>query len=658
MSDQRYPEFPILGSRVIVAIAASLSVLSTTCLFLYVIALVFITHIYPRAIKTRRDTQLSTNISTPSPIDHKGFKNFSYPNRAHTSQTYYHPNKEDGTDNNLSAYSPLRAWAKQRLSFIRTPFGIMFMNLVWADFIQALGFGMNYFWVTQSSLTCGTAHCQKTCTVQGVLIQLGDLASAFSNLMIAIQTFVILTFSWHLPTWITWFSISLIWVPVFVLSFLAPTVMGNWSGPKPFYTWAGDWCWINEEYAPLRLFLHYLWIFIAAFASIALYGHLFLRLQIHFRNSKTMTRNCHHHHQASLGSSPHHHCLHGYHSTGKISRFFHGVKGWAIQKATARCSKCGAGVASSGSISRNNHAHDTFVTNERLDGVVVPLQADQLRKKLERKARAMLMYPIAFIFMILPLSTFRLAALAGHDWGVTAASVCGSIYCLSGFIDVLLFGTTRSIISVPIFSFKSHQRVHPQGATAIIGTNGIGMSSSGLGTRSVGFRVEVIQETVIDLDEPNEGDLHELKKNPNPKHDHHRRMSELNDVLPSDSIIKPVEATHGERYDSMDSQTAGENINQTSNTNIPENTNLTSFLNLDTTSSDLKSETSKPMSRYMFGVADNSSCASTNSNRPMFCFEPDNNQSNYPQILHHESQNFSSHRSEFTDPIPWQKSSS
>ncbi|KAI8457054.1 hypothetical protein BY996DRAFT_4578838, partial [Phakopsora pachyrhizi] len=500
----------------------------------------------------------------------------------------------------------LRAWAKQRLSFIRTPFGIMFMNLVWADFIQALGFGMNYFWVTQSSLTCGTAHCQKTCTVQGVLIQLGDLASAFSNLMIAIQTFVILTFSWHLPTWITWFSISLIWVPVFVLSFLAPTVMGNWSGPKPFYTWAGDWCWINEEYAPLRLFLHYLWIFIAAFASIALYGHLFLRLQIHFRNSKTMT----------------------------------------------------PGVASSGSISRNNHAHDTFVTNERLDGVVVPLQADQLRKKLERKARAMLMYPIAFIFMILPLSTFRLAALAGHDWGVTAASVCGSIYCLSGFIDVLLFGTTRSIISVPIFSFKSHQRVHPQGATAIIGTNGIGMSSSGLGTRSVGFRVEVIQETVIDLDEPNEGDLHELKKNPNPKHDHHRRMSELNDVLPSDSIIKPVEATHGERYDSMDSQTAGENINQTSNTNIPENTNLTSFLNLDTTSSDLKSETSKPMSRYMFGVADNSSCASTNSNRPMFCFEPDNNQSNYPQILHHESQNFSSHRSEFTDPIPWQKSSS
>ncbi|WAR55466.1 hypothetical protein PtB15_6B207 [Puccinia triticina] len=271
--------------------------------------------------------------------------------------------------------------------------------------------------------------------------------SGLKNLMIAIQTFVILTFSWHLPNWITWASLALIWIPVFVLGLAAPTIMGNWSGPDPFYTWSGDWCWISAQFSPLRLFLHYLWIFISAFASIALYGHLFLRLQIHFRHSKA------------------HHGL----------KFIGGKR-------------------------KNGTVHTDLT-----EGPVIPLQGDHLRKKLERKARAMLMYPIAFIFMILPLSAYRLASLAGHDWGITAATVCGSMYCLSGFIDVLLFGTTRSILSVPVFSLN----IGNTGGTAIIGTNGIGMSTSGLGgegTRSAAFRVEVVQETVIDLDEPTESE--------------------------------------------------------------------------------------------------------------------------------------------------------
>lgn len=46
----------------------------------------------------------------------------------------------------------------------------------------------------------------------------------------------------------------------------------------------GAWCWINAEYSPFRLYLHYIWLFIAAFASISLYGHLFWRLRLHFRS--------------------------------------------------------------------------------------------------------------------------------------------------------------------------------------------------------------------------------------------------------------------------------------------------------------------------------------------------------------------------------------
>ncbi|MBW0503357.1 hypothetical protein O181_043072 [Austropuccinia psidii MF-1] len=275
--------------------------------------------------------------------------------------------------------------------------------------------------------------------------------------MIAIQTFVILTFSWHLPNWITWASLALIWVPVFVLGLAPPTIMRNWTGDQPFYTWSGDWCWINQEFQPLRLFLHYLWIFISAFSSIALYGHLFLRFQIHFRRSRDPS---------------------GF--------------GWIGGKEKNR-----------------------KIATDLLDGPVVPLQGDHLRKKLERKARAMLMYPVAFILMILPLSTYRLASLAGNEWGITAEAVCGSLYCLmtrkecrQGEVNscliwletVLPSQTTRSILSVPVFSLD----LGNSGGTAILGTTGLGMSTSGLsggGSKSP-FRVEVVQETVIDLDEP------------------------------------------------------------------------------------------------------------------------------------------------------------
>ncbi|POW16252.1 hypothetical protein PSTT_01531, partial [Puccinia striiformis] len=345
----------------------------------------------------------------------------------------------------------LQSWARHRLSFIKTPFGVCSFSALYILFSQVISGSLMSTVAVQAARQLVRSKSvlgdsfdiipkQKKDTI---LIELND---SHSNICI-------LTFSWYLPNWMAWASLGLIWIPVFVLGLAAPTIMGNWSGPNPFYTWAGDWCWISEQFSPLRLFLHYLWIFISAFASIALYGHLFLRLQIHFRHSKA------------------HHGLK-----------FMGGKG------------------------KNGPVH-----TDMTDGPVIPLHGDHLRKKLERKARAMLMYPIAFIFMILPLSAYRLASLAGHEWGITAATVCGTLYCLSGFIDVLLFGTTRSILSVPVFSLNIGN------GTEVIGTNGIGaMSTSGLsggGTRSVAFKVEVLQETrvEVDLDEPTESEREKTK---------------------------------------------------------------------------------------------------------------------------------------------------
>lgn len=370
-----------LHSRILVAVAATLSLVATCFLFLYVFMLFILSSHKLRYLLPDALTQ---------PVN--------YNRRAHR-------------------LNELQSWAQKKLLFIQTPFGIMFMNLVFADFIQALGFGMNYVWIKQPNVSCVAHECATMCTFQGVLIQLGDLASAYSNLMIAIQTYVILIFSWHLPLWSAWVSIPALWTIVGAFSFIPPTVNGTWSGSHPFYTWTGAWCWINEDYGPLRLYLHYFWIFVAAFASIALYGHIFFSLRLHLRSSRA-------------GS--------------------HGI---------------------------------------------IPV-ADPHRKKLERKAEGMLMYPTGFIVMILPLSAYRLAALAGHDWGITAAGVAGSMYCLSGFVDVLLFGITRSIIAWPVFG--GTKTTH---TTMAMRNSDVSSGAPAAATRSA-FRVQVIQETVINLDTP------------------------------------------------------------------------------------------------------------------------------------------------------------
>ncbi|WAQ85585.1 hypothetical protein PtA15_6A213 [Puccinia triticina] len=145
--------------RATVAVAATLSLTATSLLLIYVVVLFILSSL---RIDNVNDTnsyhQPCTSISNKS--------NYNQPPR---------PIKKR---NSSQRRIWLQSWARHRLSFIKTPFGIMFMNLVLADFIQALGFGMNYFWV--ANVNCRSPGCQTTCTIQGVLIQLGDVASAFS----------------------------------------------------------------------------------------------------------------------------------------------------------------------------------------------------------------------------------------------------------------------------------------------------------------------------------------------------------------------------------------------------------------------------------------------------------------------------------------------
>ncbi|EGG04753.1 uncharacterized protein MELLADRAFT_108084 [Melampsora larici-populina 98AG31] len=80
------------------------------------------------------------------------------------------------------------AWASLRLAFMGTTFGPLFINLTVADFIQAFGLMHNYF-----GLDLSAQGSEPLCTSQGFMVQLGDVASALMSLLISVETFVILS---------------------------------------------------------------------------------------------------------------------------------------------------------------------------------------------------------------------------------------------------------------------------------------------------------------------------------------------------------------------------------------------------------------------------------------------------------------------------------
>ncbi|KAI0011644.1 G protein-coupled glucose receptor regulating Gpa2-domain-containing protein [Xylariaceae sp. FL0662B] len=145
----------------------------------------------------------------------------------------------------------------------RNQFILLIYQLLLADFLQSLGFLISLHWVAERQIVGPSG----TCFAQGWLIQIGDVASGFFVLTIALHTtyHVILSKTLSYRTFL--FCVIGIWGFALCLTALVPIIAGRWV----FQT-AGNWCWISAEHEGLRLFLHYIWIFIAQFGSIAIYS--------------------------------------------------------------------------------------------------------------------------------------------------------------------------------------------------------------------------------------------------------------------------------------------------------------------------------------------------------------------------------------------------
>nr|CAG8993151.1 G protein-coupled receptor [Penicillium sclerotiorum] len=67
-------------------------------------------------------------------------------------------------------------------------------------------------------------------------------------------------------------------------------------------------------------------------------------------------------------------------------------------------------------------------------------------KRLNRVVSYMVLYPIVYITLTLPLSAGRMASVSGHSPSVTYFCVAGALMTLSGFCDVLQYTMTRKSV--------------------------------------------------------------------------------------------------------------------------------------------------------------------------------------------------------------------
>lgn len=154
-------------------------------------------------------------------------------------------------------------------------------------------------------------------------------------------------------------------------------------------------CWIGSNHEAERLYLHYIWIFLAQVGSVCIYTTVFLVLRN--RLAEVVVK------QNSAGPSS------------------SNYEGQDLHKA--------GGLTTT-----------TIVTTAVTD----PFLAS--RQRIAKAARYMVVYPFAYVTLTLPLAAGRVAAMAGKNVPLVYLAVAGTMMASCGVIDVILYISTRKAL--------------------------------------------------------------------------------------------------------------------------------------------------------------------------------------------------------------------
>jgi len=273
----------------------------------------------------------------------------------------------------LSAFNT-RGWKTHQSPhlFVRSHVAAYLISLLLSDLIQAVGSIMNARWIRDMTVVVGDI-----CTVQGVLKQTADVATAFWTFVIALHTFCLVCMEVRPGRLALWTTLVGGWCGIGLIVIIGPTVQ-NIQLHGPFYGISGYWCWISPEYTTSHVTLDYMFMFFAAGFSFLLYTLVFLRMRgfIEFESGRVSFRK------------------------------------------TARL------LGSRGNVDN----------------------------RLLTLSKQMLLYPVAYTIIILPIAAARFSSFAGHDVPFEVTIFCDTVFLLSGVVNVTVFMMTRRIL--PPNSFK------------------------------------------------------------------------------------------------------------------------------------------------------------------------------------------------------------
>ncbi|KAL0941498.1 uncharacterized protein CTRU02_204261 [Colletotrichum truncatum] len=159
---------------------------------------------------------------------------------------------------------------------IRNPFPILVYNLLLADMMEALAYGLSFYWVAVNGIFAPSP----VCWAQGWLGSTSNLAASLFLVVISVNTCLTVGLGYKPPPWVVYTCIAGLWVFDFAVngagiasSHLHPTAPG-----ESFYMRANVWCWISNAYDPWRLWAHYFWVIVSILMTIILYSFVFITL--------------------------------------------------------------------------------------------------------------------------------------------------------------------------------------------------------------------------------------------------------------------------------------------------------------------------------------------------------------------------------------------
>jgi len=148
-------------------------------------------------------------------------------------------------------------------------FVVLILNLLLADIQQSMAFLLNTEWLRMNQIAVGT----NICWAQGWFVSTGDLASGVWCFAIGLHTLasVILNYRMSMPYFLG--TIASLWAFVYGMA-----LIGVGLHPHTLFVRAGAWCWVHHDYANIRLWTHYFWIFVFEFGVFITYAAILIIL--------------------------------------------------------------------------------------------------------------------------------------------------------------------------------------------------------------------------------------------------------------------------------------------------------------------------------------------------------------------------------------------